>query len=205
MSIQNFYRQAFQKDFARNFQFRLMDFGNINFRAESHLTYVETASLPGRAITNVTVPYMGMTFNTPGTANYPGSAGWNVTFRCDADYNIREALEAATFATFDEQTSTGNYGMPDQSVTLTMALLGKEVGDDGFAKTVRTYTLYGVWVQAIADAAYDIKDTGTVQTIQATLAYQFWRASNAESLRSVDAPVEPMPQADGTIDPISWN
>jgi hypothetical protein len=28
----------------------------------------------------------------------------------------------------------------------------------------------------VADTGYDIKDTGTVQTIQATIAYQFWRA-----------------------------
>jgi hypothetical protein len=170
MSIRNFYKTAYANDFARQFQFRLMNFGNIDFSAEDHLLYVETASLPGRSINNVTVPYMGMTFNTPGTVSYPGSAGWNVTFRCDQAYKIRAALESASFALFDEATSSGSYGMPDEGVTLTMALLGKT------GKAVRTYTLFGVWVQALADAPYDIKDTGTVQTIQATLAYQFWRS-----------------------------
>ena len=204
MSIRNFYRTAYNNDFARTFQFRLLDFGNIDFRAETHLAYVETASLPGRAITNVTVPYMGMTFNTPGTANYPGSAGWNVTFRCDARYNIREALEAATFATFDEATSSGNYGMPDENITLTMALLGKEIGEGGFARTVRTYTLYGVWVQSIADAAYDVKDTGSVQTIQATLAYQFWRSGKTQRNQSATAPVELRPGRGGKLTPPAW-
>lgn len=176
MSIRQFYKNAYSNDFARQFQFRLLDFANIDFGAENHLMYVETASLPGRSINNVTVPYMGMTFNTPGTAQYPGSAGWNVTFRCDSNYNIRKALESASFALFDEATSAGDYGMPDENVTLTMALLGKKIGNDGFAETVRTYTLFGVWVQALADATYDVKDTGTVQTVQATLAYQFWRS-----------------------------
>jgi hypothetical protein len=181
MSIANFYNVAARRDFARQFQFRLLDFGPIGFGAIDDLTYVETASLPGRSINNVTVPYMGLTFNTPGTVTYPGAAGWNVTFRCDSNYRIREALEAATFGYFDEATSSGSYGMPDTGVTLTMALLGKEIGENGFARTVRVYTLYGVWIQALADAAYDVKDTGTVQTIQCTLAYQFWRAANQQN------------------------
>ena len=205
MSIFKFYQQAYNKDFARNFQFRLLDFGNIDFQSESHLMYVETASLPGRQINNVTVPYMGMNFNTPGTAAYPGSGGWNVTFRCDAEYDIRSALEAATFATFDEATSTGSYGMPDTNTTLTMALLGKEIGEDGFARVVRTYTLFGVWVQSIADAAYDVKDTGTVQTVQCTLAYQFWRAAQSRRVQSATTPNEIPPEADGTIIPNTWS
>ena len=192
MSIRNFYQTAAANDFARIFQFRLNSFGPINFNPETHLAYVETASLPGRAITNVTVPYMGLTFNTPGTANYPGSAGYSVTFRCDQKYNIRAALEAATFKSFDEQTSTGDYGMPNEGTTLQLALLDKTIGDRGFPRVVRYYTLFGVWVQSIADAAYDIKDTGTVQTVQCTLAYQFWRASQEIPVQSAGQAVEPM-------------
>lgn len=178
MSIRNFYKVAQIHDFARQFQFRLQNFGNIDFRAETHLTYVETASLPGRQINDVTVPYMGMTFHTPGTVTYPGAGGWNVTFRCDTTYDIREALEKASFKLFDEATSTGEYGMPGEGVTVRLDLLGKEM-EAGFATVVRSYYLFGVWVQSIGEASYDIKDTGTVQTVQATLAYQFWRTTPA--------------------------
>ena len=184
MSIRSFYTTAYANDFARQFQFRLLDFGNINFNATTHLMYVETASLPGRAINNVPVPYMGMTFNTPGTVTYPGSDSWNVTFRCDEKYNIRSALESANFALFDDATSAGTYGMPDEGVTLTMALLGKRPGE-----IVRTYTLFGVWVKSLADSAYDVKDTGTVQTIQATLAYQFWRSGGQQPNTRPDSPL----------------
>lgn len=200
MSIRNFYKTAQVHDFARNFQFQLLTFANIDFRAESHLAYVETASLPGRQINNITVPYMGMTFNTPGAVTYPGSAGWNVTFRCDADYNIREALEAASFLLYDEATSTGKFGMPDEGVTVTMALLGKEPDQSGFARIVRTYTLFGCWVQSLADAAYDIKDTGSVQTVQATLAYQFWRANTNDPV----GPVPGLTQGATTVSPVRW-
>ena len=195
MSIQKFYQTAATYDFARVFQFRLQFLGNVNFNGwdESHLTYVETASLPGRQITNVAVPYMGLSFNVPGTANYPGSAGYQVQFRCDANYDIRSALEAMTFNTFDEASSTGQYGMPRLENQVAMSLLDKQMNP------IRQYTLFGVYVQSLGDAAYDIKDTGTIQTIQATLAYQFWRSANQETNGSTPAyqPDAPVPDFEG--------
>lgn len=180
--IQKFYSVAQNRDFARLFQFKLISFGDIIFN-DNHFVYVESASIPGRSITNIPVTYMGMDFNTPGTVKYPGSAAYNVTFRCDQRYDIRAALEASTFNTFDESTSMGNYGVPGTDRTLTMQLFNKEM------RPVRHYSLYGVWVQSIADTAYDVKDTGTVQTVQCTLAYQFWRSGlNNPVLKSgVDA------------------
>ena len=167
--IQKFYSVAQNKDFARLFQFKLISFGDIAF-TDNHLIYVESASVPGRSITNIPVTYMGMDFNTPGTVKYPGSTGYQVTFRCDQEYDIRAALEASTFNTFDESTSMGDYGVPGTSRTLVMQLFNKRM------EAVRHYTLYGTWIQSIADTAYDVKDTGTVQTVQCTLAYQFWRS-----------------------------
>ena len=164
-NITSFYRVAQARDFARVFQFRLARLGNTGF-SQDDLVYVETASLPGRSINNITVPYMGLPFNIPGTALYPGSAGYNVTFRCDQSYDLRTVLEGATFNTFDDGTSTGNYNTPSDGSTIIMQLTDKTL------TTVNEYTLHGVYVQALADTAYDIKDTGTVALINATLAYQ---------------------------------
>ena len=177
MSIQNFYTTAARKDFARLFQFRLRSFGNIDFLPE-HFTYVETASLPGRSITNVPVPYMGLSFNVPGTVTYPGSPSYAVTFRCDQNYDLRAVLEAATFNTFDEATSTGQYSLPGAGSVLTMELLDKQMNP------IRYYTLFGVYVQSLADTAYNIGDTGTVATINATLAYQYWRSGKISPINS---------------------
>ena len=66
-NISDFYRSVQQNDFARQFQFRVVQLANTNFN-ESELIYVETANLPGRAINNVQVPFMGLNFNVPGTA-----------------------------------------------------------------------------------------------------------------------------------------
>lgn len=173
MSIQNFYQTAQLKDFARLFQFRLISFGNVDF-GPNELIYVETATLPGKQINNIPVPYMGLNFNVPGTVSFPGSAGYNVTFRCDADYQLRNTLERAISRTFDAETSRGEYSTPKAGYTLSLQLLNKKL------EAIRTYTLYGTYVQALADSSYDIKDNGAVQTIQATLAYQYWKVFDGE-------------------------
>ena len=169
-NITSFYKVAQTRDFARQFQFRLVQFGNTGF-LEDDLVYAETASLPGRQINNITVPYMGLQFNVPGTAAYPGSAGYNVTFRCDQNYDLRSVLEQATFDTFNDNSSTGDYNTPSDGSQLIMQLYNKNL------VTVKEYTLYGVYIQSLGDTAYDIKDTGTVALINATIAYQFWRST----------------------------
>lgn len=170
-NIQSFYQTAQDRDFARQFQFRVTQIADI-FIAESDLVYIEAATLPGRAINNVTVPYHGLSFNIPGTASYPGSAGYPVTFRCDQNYDLRSVLEQVSFNTFNDNTSTGDYNTPLGSRRLIMELFNKNL------ETVARYALYGIYVQNIADTVYNITDTGTVATIEATIAYQFWRKQN---------------------------
>ena len=177
-NISDFYRSVQQKDFARQFQFRLVQLANTNF-GEDTLIYVETATLPGRAITNVQVPFMGLQFNVPGTATYPGSESYAVTFRCDQDYNIRAALENATFNTFDDGTSTGDFNIARNSSVITMNLLNKAGG------TVRQYTLYGAYVVSVGDLSYNLGDSGTIQIVPTTLAYQYWRVTTTGSSPTV--------------------
>jgi len=173
--------------------------GNTDFLDSQHLVYVETASLPGKTINNVAVPYMGLSFNVPGTVSYPGSAGYNVVFRCDADYRIRGRLEEALRMTFDDGTSTGEYGIPSKASTMQLALFDKGPVD-GERHWLRDYVFYGVYVVALADAPYDIKDTGSIATINATIAYQYWRVmGGSEGVREErDATqLPPLPGVEG--------
>lgn len=167
-NISDFYTVAQQNDFARQFQFRVTQLANTNFDNDQ-LVYLETGNLPGRAITNVPVPFMGLQFNVPGTATYPGSDAWNVSFRCDQSYNIRAALENATFNTFDDATSTGSYNTVGTTSVITIQLLGKD------ARAVRTYNLIGAYVVSVGDSSYNLTDSGTIVTVPAVLAYQYWR------------------------------
>lgn len=170
-NIQTFYSVAQERDFARQFQFRVVQIADI-FTEESDLVYIESATLPGRSINNITVPYHGLNFNIPGTAAYPGSAGYAVTFRCDQNYDLRSVLEQVSFNTFNDNTSTGDYNTPLGSRRLVMELFNKNLAP------VARYALYGIYVQNIGDTVYTTTDTGTVATIEATLAYQFWRKQN---------------------------
>jgi hypothetical protein len=172
-NISDFYRSVQQNDFARKFQFRILQLANTNFD-EDTLVYVETASLPGRSITNYQVPFMGLNFNVPGTATYPDSNNYAVRFRCDANYNIRAVLEDATFNTFDDGASTGDYNIARNSSVIVLNLLNKAGG------TVRQYTLYGAYVQSVGPMAYELGDAGSIQTVDTVLAYQYWRVTSTQ-------------------------
>lgn len=169
-NIADFYRVVQQNDFARQFQFRVVQLANTNF-GEDQLVYLETASLPGRTINNIAVPFLGLQFNVPGTASYPGSDSYGVTFRCDQNYNIRAVLENATFNSFDDGTSSGDYNIARNSSLIVLNLLGKN------GSTIRQYTLYGAYVTSVGDITYNLGDAGSIVTVPATLAYQYWRVT----------------------------
>lgn len=186
-NISDFYKAVQSKDFARQFQFRLVQLANTNFGETTqnpYLVYLETASLPGRAITNVQVPFMGLQFNVPGTATYPGSDAYAVTFRCDQNYDIRAVLENATFNTFDDGASKGDYNIARNSSIIQMNLLGKS------GETIRQYTLYGAYVVSIGDIAYNLGDSGSIVTVPATLAYQYWRVTEDKSANNIPDPAD---------------
>lgn len=198
MSISNFYSAAVANDFARTFQFRVdqMSFGpqgagtnkRINFQYDTNgeTLYVETAALPGRVVNNIPVPFMGLSFNVPGTASFPGSSNYPVVFRCDQRYAIRATLEQSLVDTFNISQTAGNYNTPDATNFLTMTLFGKVAGQTA-PQAIRTYTLVGVYLVGLADTQYDVKDTGNVALINATLAYQYWRVAAGSQAAGIEA------------------
>ena len=169
-TIQNFYDAALRLDFARKNLFRVdyieTQFTNVRFDTDD-LVYIETLSLPQRTINNQPVKFMGVDFNVPGTASYPGSNAWNVTFRMPGDLMIRRKLEQWTRNVFDDQTSTGAYNLADLG-TLGLSLMDKD------GQPVISYKLWGVYCVSLGDYALDIKDSGSIVTQPATLAYQYW-------------------------------
>ena len=69
-SIQKFYQVAQERDFTRDFQFRvntITDRGAA-VMTDDELVYCTSASLPGRTITSTVQPYMGIDFQLPGSA-----------------------------------------------------------------------------------------------------------------------------------------
>jgi hypothetical protein len=171
--ISNFYNAAANNDFMRTNLFRIISLGGVRFTA-NELLYLTSTTLPGRAITNIQVPFMGLVFNVPGTANYPNSGAWNVSFRVPQNLSIRRKFEQWTRDVFNDIDSSGSYSIPsaDASNQVVLTLIDK-VGTP-----IRTYTLYGAYCQSVGDVNMDITTSGEVMVQQATLAYQYWQLSN---------------------------
>lgn len=168
-TISDFYRVAQQRDFARDYMLRVVSLGNDTLN-EDDFVYITTTQLPSRDITNQQVTYMGLDFNVPGTAKYPGSNGWNVTFRNDKGGLIRKKLEDWQInQVFDDSTSTGNLSLrgPDALIQLNLV--------DDKLNVLNTYKLFGAYILKLGTVDYNVAGTGTPLTFQAQLAYQYWR------------------------------
>jgi hypothetical protein len=170
-NIQNFYRVAASRDFSRDFLFRVTDLKLDGLPAmnEEQLIYAKAASLPGRNITNVAVPYMGLPLNVPGNATYPGSEGYTLNFFLDANSSLRNYFEVASRNLFDDQSSSGAYGTPDESSYITLAQLDKNL------EIFSNYKLIGASLRAINNIEYRMSE-GTGQTVDVgvTISYHFY-------------------------------
>jgi hypothetical protein len=137
--------------------------------AEGDLVYAKTAELPGRAIGNVAVPYMGLNLNVPGAVTYPGSDAYGLDFYLDGESNLRNYFETASRSLFDDQTSTGEYGTPDDDFYIQLAQLDKDL------EPVAEYKLVGASLRNVGGISYDIANgTGATVSVNATVSYHFY-------------------------------
>ncbi len=150
-NIQNFYRTAADKDFSRDFLFRVtqLQLQGVPALDEGDLVYVKTAQLPGRNIGNVAVPYMGLNLNVPGAVTYPGSEAYTLDFYLDGESSLRNYFETASRSLFDDQTSTGEYGTPDDDFYIQLAQLDKDL------EPITEYKLVGASLRAVYGTGND--------------------------------------------------
>ena len=170
-NIQNFYRIAADRDFSRDFLFRVreMQLQGVPSLNESQLVYAKAANLPGRAIKNTAVPYMGLNLNVPGGVEYSGSDAYNLSFYLDADSELRNYFEAASRALFNDQTSTGEYGTPGDDFYIQLAQLDKDL------EPIAEYKLIGASLRNISDIEYKMADgKGETVEVATTIAYHFY-------------------------------
>jgi hypothetical protein len=171
-TIQDFYRVAQARDFARDVQFRVLSIspqGTTVTFDENDLVYARTAILPGRAISPVQAKYMGLTFNLPGLATYPGSEAYELSFYAEANSTLRRKFEQWSRDTFDDADSTGNYLTPTQNSVIDLIQL-----DNNFEK-VHQYQLVGVSIRTLGSLNYTMSEGGgTVMNFTASLAYHYW-------------------------------
>jgi hypothetical protein len=175
--IERFYSRATTRDFSRDFLFRVKE---LNIRSlimnDDDLVYVKAAQLPGRTITNVAVPYMGLNFNVPGGATYPGSDSYALNFYLDAKSRLRTRFEAASRELFDDEDSTGRYGTPNSQNFITLVQLDKKLNE------LREYKLVGASLRNINAIDYQIASgTGNTVEVGVTLAYHYYEMKGSDS------------------------
>ncbi|NBP16803.1 hypothetical protein EBU95_20855, partial [bacterium] len=135
------------------------------------LVYCKTANLPGRAITNVTAPYMGLNFNVPGSTTYPGSEGYSLTWYVDGQNILRDYFEQASRTLFDDAVSTGLYGTPGPEYFIQLEQLDKDLNPVPGG----VYKLVGASIRNINDISYSIAaGTGNIVEVTTTIAYHYY-------------------------------
>lgn len=172
-NIQQFYRQAATRDFARDFLFRVSNItiAGVPPLRDTDLVYVKAAKLPGRTITNVTAPYMGLKFNIPGSVVYDNSEGFTLDFFLDAASSLRTYFEAASRNLFDDLTSTGGYSTPGLDSYIILEQLDKQLEKIPGG----TYKLQGASIRKINAVDYKISEgTGATVPISVTFSYHYY-------------------------------
>ena len=174
--IQEFYKVAQSRDFARDFLFRIGDINlpDVSFN-DTELVYVKSAELPARSITNVATPYMGLDFNVPGNTTYPGSDAYALKFYLDADSALRSKMEQASRTVFNDQFSTGQYNTPLPEHYIILQQLDKALN------VTNTYKLVGASIREIQATSYDMAagNGGTVE-LDATISYHYYEMSGKQ-------------------------
>jgi hypothetical protein len=170
--ISKFYSVAASRDFSRDFLFRVTAINLAGIEGEigeEDLIYAKAASLPGRTLSNVAVPYMGLNLNVPGNVTYSGAEGYSLTFFVDSKSRLRNLFERASRAMFDDATSTGLYGTPDDTYFIELGQLDKDLS------IISTYKLIGASIRNVGDISYNMS-AGTGQTVEmpVTIAYHFY-------------------------------
>jgi hypothetical protein len=181
-TIENFFTRAAQKQFSRDFLFRIkqITIAGLQLNGEDDLIYARSASLPGRNIENKQVKYSGQNFNVPGASNYPNSEGWSVEFYVDQNLELRTKLEAASRRLFNNETTTGQICMPGPESTITLDVLSLCSNQDATGQAglqiVKTIQLVGASIRDIGDIQYQIAEgTGEILNFSTTFAFHFYR------------------------------
>jgi hypothetical protein len=171
-TIQTFFQEAIQRDFSRDFLFRVQ---NVNFGpggpvlTDSDLVYAKGATLPERIIGDVPVKYRGLEFHVPGSVTYGNAAGFSLDFYCDADVRLRQILLEESRRVFDDQTTTGDYRIAGSGASITLQQLNKAL------QPIMEYKLIGCSIRQVGQIQYNIAEgNGGIMSFTATMAYHYF-------------------------------
>lgn len=168
LSITDYFQVMQRRDFLRDHQYRVsaLVYEGLILSLDE-LVYLTTSEIPNRTVNSVPVPFMGLNFNVPGTAQYAGTI--NLTFYCDQPQVIRSIAEAMSYATFDDRYSGGAYTVSSEN-RMTFYTYDNTSPDS----VTTQYSLIGIYPTVVGAMATNTTGQGTALTLPVTFAYQFW-------------------------------
>lgn len=141
------------------------------------------AQVPSYTQGNVDVPYRGRILKIAGDRTYEP---WTVTIMNDAQYTARSIFEKWSNLIQDQ---TQNYSLKgDTSLfgTLRCSLLNrKKTTDEDDYKTIRVYTLYGVWPSSVSAIDLDWGNNDAIQEF--TVEFQVQYITSGKDKATADA------------------
>ena len=171
-TIQTFFQEAIQRDFSRDFLFRVQ---NVNFGpggpvlTDNDLVYARTAILPERTIGDIGVKYRGLEFHVPGSVTYGSANAFTLDFYCDSDIRLREILLAESRRVFNDQTTTGDYRIAGPGASITLQQINKAL------LPVMEYKLIGCSIRQVGSVQYSMADgSGQIANFSVTMAYHYF-------------------------------
>jgi len=171
-TIENFMENASTKQFARDFLFRVtqITIAGTDFSGDDDLIYAKSAVLPGRAIENKTVNYVGQQFNLPGKSTYTNSESYSIDFYHEESIALRRKFEDASRYVFDNEISYGDIAMPGEGDRITLEVLDRSLN------ATSTIDLIGASIRDIGAVTHNIAEgTGDVLSFPVTFSYHFYR------------------------------
>jgi hypothetical protein len=172
-TIDNFMTKALDKQFARDFLFRVTNITIVGttLTGPDDLIYARSAALPGRAIENKIANYSGQQFNVPGKSTYTNSESYSIEFYHDEKIDLRKKLEKASRAVFNnEDPMGGDFRLPGKGDIITLSVL-----DRSFKETTKI-ELVGASIRDIGAITHNIADgTGDILTFPVTFSYHYYK------------------------------
>lgn len=145
-----------------------------------HEFMIKAATLPGRTINKIEVPFRGRNLNVSGDTTFED---WNITVINDNNFSVRNAFERWQDAINSNASNTSARGVDASSLSsYTADLEVEQLGRDG--SVTKRYIFKCAWPTSVEAITVDYGSADTIEEFGVVLAYQWWEADTTSSSSS---------------------
>ena len=131
----------------------------------------KAASLPGRTITAIEVPYFGQMYKVPGDVTY---TEWTTTIINDEDFVCRNYIES-WMNTISSHLANVRRATPER---LEQNLEVIQYSKDG--SPIKNYRLAHAWPTELAEVDLGWENSNQIEEFTVTWAYTYWESNTSD-------------------------